>query len=704
MRRASSSTLILIHRRAKLSSLISSSAAAAAHEFRPHITQTPPFLSRDANTPHKPQMFNTLAEQTPPQISSRQRKIKQKSDLEEAFESAESTEEMLKALKDMETCFDERELGMACLKMGLKLDQEGHDPEKTLSFAARALNSFDRDEDDASLPLAMTLQVMGSASYGLKRFNDSLGYLNRAKRVLRKLEESASCNVENSSPILHAVELELYNVKTAMGRREEALTNLLKALELKELVLDERSGELGKAYREVAEAYVSVLNFREAYSYCMRALNIHKALLGNNSVQVAHDRRLLGIIHSGLQDHDAALEENELSQKVLKNWGLGQALLQAEIDTANFQIALGRYYDAIDTLKSVLQRTDKESKDRAMVLLSMSKALSSQENFQESKKCLDSACEILGKKEKSFPVEVSEAYMEISTQYELMNEFETAISLLNKALRMLEKIPQEQHSVGTVSARIGWLLLLTGKKEKSFPVEVSEAYMEISTQYELMNEFETAISLLNKALRMLEKIPQEQHSVGTVSARIGWLLLLTGKVEQAIPSLEDAAERLKESFGSKHFSIGYVYNNLGAAYLELDRPQSAAQVFAYAKDVMDVSLGPHHADSIEAVQNLSKAYAAMGSYELAVDFQKKAVEAWEGHGQNAEDELKEARQILDQLMTKARASLLNQSPAKALPSANTRDRRPDVFNHRKETKEAYHCKGMPSLYNVMNSS
>ncbi|VFQ86243.1 unnamed protein product [Cuscuta campestris] len=638
MRRASSSALILIHRRAKLSSLISSSSAAAAHEFLPHISQTPPFLSRDANTPHRPQMFNTLAEQTPPQISSRQRKIKQKSDLEEAFESAESTEEMLKALKDMESCFNERELGMACLKMGLKLDQEGHDPEKVLSFAARALNSFDRDEDDASLPLAMTLQAMGSASYGLKRFNDSLGYLNRAKRVLRKLEESASCNVENSSPILHAVELELYNVKTAMGRREEALTNLLKALELKELVLDERSGELGKAYREVAEAYVSVLNFREAYSYCMRALNIHKALLGNNSVQVAHDRRLLGIIHSGLQDHDAALEENELSQKVLKNWGLGQALLQAEIDTANFQIALGRYYDAIDTLKSVLQRTDKESKDRAMVLLSMSKALSSQENFQESKKCLDSACEILR------------------------------------------------------------------KKEKSFPVEVSEAYMEISTQYELMNEFETAISLLNKALRMLEKIPQEQHSVGTVSARIGWLLLLTGKVEQAIPSLEDAAERLKESFGPKHFSIGYVYNNLGAAYLELDRPQSAAQVFAYAKDVMDVSLGPHHADSIEAVQNLSKAYAAMGSYELAVDFQKKAVEAWEGHGQNAEDELKEARQILEQLMTKARASLLNHSPAKALPSANTRDRRPDVFNHRNETKKAYHCKGMPSLYNAMNSS
>jgi tetratricopeptide (TPR) repeat protein len=138
--------------------------------------------------------------------------------------------------------------------------------------------------------------------------------------------------------------------------------------------------------------------------------------------------------------------------------------------------------------------------------------------------------------------------------------------------------------------------------------------------YETMNEFETAISLLKRALALLEKLPQEQHSEGSVSARIGWLLLLTGKVKQAIPYLESAAERLKDSFGPKHFGVGYIYNNLGAAYLELDRPQSAAQMFAVAKDIMDVSLGPHHADSIEACQNLSKAYGEMGRYVLFYRF------------------------------------------------------------------------------------
>jgi tetratricopeptide (TPR) repeat protein len=89
---------------------------------------------------------------------------------------------------------------------------------------------------------------------------------------------------------------------------------------------------------------------------------------------------------------------------------------------------------------------------------------------------------------------------------------------------------------------------------------------------------------------------------------------LTGKVSEAIPYLEDAVERMKDSFGPKHYGVGYVYNNLGAAYMEMDRPQSAAQMFALAKEVMDVSLGPHHSDTIEACQSLANSYNAMGRY------------------------------------------------------------------------------------------
>ncbi|KAF8401865.1 hypothetical protein HHK36_012812 [Tetracentron sinense] len=530
--------------------------------------------------------LDTLVEKAP-HLSSRQRKIKEKSEIEEVFEAAKTTEEILKAFKNMEAAFDENELGLACLKVGLKLDQEGTDPEKSLVFANRALKILDT-ADKVSLPVAMTLHLLGSASYSLKRFSDSLGYLNRASRMLGKLEEEG-CSIHDIRPVLHAVQLELANTKTAMGRREEALVDLRKCLELKEMALDTDCRELGVANRDLAEAYVSVLNFKEALPFCLKALEIHKAQLGNNSVEVAHDRRLLGVIYSGLEEHEKALEQNELSQKVLKNWGLSSDLLRAEIDAANMQIALGKYDEAINTLKGVVQQTEKESETRAIVFISMAKALCNQEKFVDTKRCLEISCGILDKKE-------------------------------------------------TVS-----------------PGEVAEAYMEVAMMYETMNEFETAISLLKRSLAILEKLPQEQHSEGSVLARIGWLLLLTGKVPQAIPYLESAAERLKESFGAKHFGVGYIYNNLGAAYLELDRPQSAAQMFAVAKDIMDVSLGPHHADSIEACQNLSKSYGAMGSYALAMEFQQQVIDAWENHGPSARDEFREAHRLLEQLK-KARDS------------------------------------------------
>ncbi|VFQ86244.1 unnamed protein product [Cuscuta campestris] len=554
MRRASSSALLLLRRR-PLSSLVSSSVSdAAASQFHPylkHLTQTPPFLSRHANTPR---MFNT---QTPPQYS----------------------EDMLKA-------------GMDDLNMGTKLHREGKH-EKALSFATRALQSFYIDEDSASLPLALALHLIGSVSCALERFDDSLGYLNWAKLVLGKLEKGESCSYEHIISVEHVVEDDLYNTNTAMGRRVDALAHLMKSVELKEKIWGEGSLELGFAYREVALAHICALKFSEALPFCLKALEIHKALLGENSVAVADDRELLGTIYGGLLDDEKALEQKYLLQKVLTNLGRGQELLRVEVDTANCQIRLGRYDEAINTLKGVLPLTDKDNTERANVYVSMSKAFSGLVKLEESKMCLDNACAVLG------------------------------------------------------------------KDESSFPYGVAVDYMEISSLYEAMDDFENALSVSKKALAMFEKMPEAKNCAGNVSCNIGVILLSTGKAEQAIPYLEDAAKWLKESYGSKHFIVSRVYKALGNAYLELDRPQAAVQVFADAaqviadaKDMLDVYPGVHHALSIKADQNLSKAYAAMGSYELAIKFQKKVVEALEGLGPDEEDKLEDAREVLEQLEMK----------------------------------------------------
>ncbi|KAJ0259959.1 Glutamyl-tRNA reductase [Hirschfeldia incana] len=583
------------------SPLLSSTREISTHSK----TTYPPIFNNNNHFLANPcRNLNTNADEPPEEEATIDQ---EKIDLEEAFESATTTEEMTRLFKQMELSFQGNELGLSALKLGLHLDREGGDPSQVLSYAEKALTSFDLTGDNNNKPTlltAMALQLMGSANYGLKRFSDGLGYLNRANRILVNLEKDGDCNLEDVRPVLHAVQLELANVKNAMGRREEAIENLKKSVEIKEVTFEEGSKEIGAGYRGLADAYVAVLNFNEALPYALKALEIHKKELGSNSAEVANDRRVLGVIYSGLEMHDKALEQNRLARRVLKNWGMKAELVRAEIDEANMKVALGKYDEAVEVLRGVVEETDEGSEMRGMVFISMSKALVNQQKFAESKKCLEMACGILEKKE----------------------------------------------GCGGAS------------------VEVAEAYSEVAMQYESMNEFEVAISLLQKTLRMLERMPQEQHSEGSVAARIGWLLLFSGRVSEAVPYLESAAERLKESFGAKHFGVGYVYNNLGAAYLELGRPQSAAQMFAVGKDIMDVSLGPNHVDSIDACQNLSKAYAGMGNYGLAVEFQQQVIKAWDNHGDSAKEEMKEAKRLFEELRLKARGGVSTDKVlTKALP-------------------------------------
>ncbi|KAM7252064.1 hypothetical protein ACFE04_023947 [Oxalis oulophora] len=148
--------------------------------------------------------------------------------------------------------------------------------------------------------------------------------------------EGEDCSVDDLRLVQHVVHLEIANVKTAMGWREEALEKLKKCLEIKDLTLDEESKELGVWHRDLAEAFVAILNFKEALPYALNTLDIHKSGLGLNLVEVAHVRRILGVIYNGMKEYEKALEQNQLSLKVLKNWGLiFSDLLRVEIDAAN---------------------------------------------------------------------------------------------------------------------------------------------------------------------------------------------------------------------------------------------------------------------------------------------------------------------------------------------------------------------------------
>lgn len=100
------------------------------------------------------------------------------------------------------------------------------------------------------------------------------------------------------------------------------------------------------------------------------------------------------------------------------------------------QIALGNFDEAINTLKGVVNQTEKHSQNWVLIFILMAKPLCNQERLAESKRCLEIAYGILDKKEMDSPLEVAEAYSEDVHAIWEMKEFETAISLLKRTFAL----------------------------------------------------------------------------------------------------------------------------------------------------------------------------------------------------------------------------------------------------------------------------
>jgi tetratricopeptide (TPR) repeat protein len=511
------------------------------------------------------------------QLLLKQRKLKEKCELEEAFESAKTKEEMLNAFKKMESAFDERELAPACLRIGLKLKEDGEDPKQVISFAKRALRGFDKDDEPAFLLIVLTLHLLGSAKYDLGEYSfaDGLQYIDRADRILGRLEKEG-CSDEDFRPLLYAVQFELAKLKVGLGWWQEAIDHLRKCLEIKE-VISEKDGDLGlgKANRYLAECYVAQLYFKEALPHCMKALEIHQKQLGQNSVEVASDRRLLGVIYTGLEEHEKALEQNELLRKVLKNLVLIPDLLLAEIDAADMQIAAGKYETAINTLEGVVQLPD-----------SKSRVLCNQEMFEDSKRILEID-------------EDSNTRAFISMGKALCNQgkFEDSKRCLEIALGILEKKRFEKNTNRVAEPE-------------------QDAHSEIAMQYKTMNELEAATSLLKKSKCYYEREGAWGRIWDPNCARGGWFSFLIGDVEIAVYFFDKSLSYFHRRSGQNHYMVGYIYNYLGVGYWDRDGyPNAAVMKFVEAKDILNACLGPHHPDSIEASQNLSKACGAIRRYE-----------------------------------------------------------------------------------------
>ncbi|CAM0870763.1 unnamed protein product [Alopecurus aequalis] len=471
------------------------------------------------------------------------------------------------------------------------------DHQRALDLALEALGPLQEAHGGWSLPVARALRLAGAAACRLGRLTDSLDSLDAAVEILGSLQTGGA----DVATVGVAVHEQLARTKTAMGRRWDAVADHRRALELKTRYLDQNSSELGDAYRDAAEVYVGALCFDKALPLCMKALEIAEKRFGDGSAEAAKVRRILMVAYTGLGRNEEALEQNELVRTVYEGLGLDAELSQVEIDGAVMRILLGRTEDAMNGLKNVLKRAGKDSEERALAFVNMAKILCSEERFGDSRRCLEIAREILD------------------------------------------------------------------SKCSADPERVAGAYAEISMLYESMGEFEMSLCLMQKTLAFLQGVPGIHHIQGSISHRMGCLLMLTKRVDEAVPFLEKSVETLKNCFGPLHFGVGFAYKHLGEANLELDQPESAVKFFLLATDIITAAFGPKHEDSIEVIQLIANSYGLMRSWKDAEHYQLRVIAAYESFLPDSSWDVRESHRLLYQLRMKAEGKTHAVFPANSLP-------------------------------------
>ncbi|BBN01501.1 hypothetical protein MPTK1_2g07900 [Marchantia polymorpha subsp. ruderalis] len=463
-------------------------------------------------------------------------------------------------------------VGNLYLRLAYEYVVTGESPEKILRCAEQALKIFNSkpagEGDWESGRLGLTYHMIGLTYIKTEEFEKALTYLQKSRAILEDYmskqppadqgtEELRITNFSSSVLIGEAL--------SSMGKPDEAVTHLRVAVREQEALLGSDHVNLGSSYRLIAETLTNAMKYDEALPSIQKAIEIHAKANGDESVEVAVDRRVLAVIYIGLEQHEEALAQHKLVRKILAGTDLSSQTVFVDIATADTEITLGKYDDAIASLETAVKQVEHGSAMHALALVNLAKVHERQGKKDDADKYAQQVIQILEKK------------------------------------------------------------VLTN----SDPLAVAEGYTELAALYERLTKTERAIEMLKKAHSIYAPIPHQRHAVAGTQAQIGMLLLFTGKVAEAVPHLENAVETLEETVGEQNYALAMVLNQLGVANLELERLEDGITHFERAKGIFDEVLGADHDDTIAVARNLVNANFLLDRLDEAIKYQEEVVRAWE---------------------------------------------------------------------------
>ncbi|KAL1568860.1 Protein KINESIN LIGHT CHAIN-RELATED 1, variant 2 [Salvia divinorum] len=352
--------------------------------------------------------------------------------------------------------------------------------------------------------------------------------------------------------------MQLGDTHSMLGQLDRSIECYKDGLKIQMEALSDNDPRVAETCRYLAEAHVQAMQFNEADNLCKKTLEIHRVHSPPASLEEAADRRLMALICEAKGDYEAALEHLVLASMAMIANGQENEVATIDVSIGNIYSSLSRFDEAV---------------------FSYQKALTV---FKSSK----------GDNHPS----VASVFVQLANLYHKTGKLRESRSYCENALRIYAKpVP------GTTSE------------------EIASGMTEISAIYELFNEPEEALKLLQKAMKLLEDKPGQHNTVAGIEARMGVMYYMVGRYEVSRSSFESAVAKLRASGERKSAFFGIVLNQMGLACVQLFKIDEAAELFEEAREILEQECGPCHQDTLGVYSNLAATYDAMGRIEDAIE-------------------------------------------------------------------------------------
>lgn len=439
---------------------------------------------------------------------------------------------------------------------------------------------------------------------GLKQV-DSLAY-DEAIATFDQVIEAYSILLQDQNrsdlwrPYLDA-KLQKGKCQFELGEFVPAKTNFRKAA-------DESASHLGKQdslYTHIlaglGQVYLKTGVYDSARMYHQELLSIQRQLFPPNHKKIANALNQLGGVYYRVSDYGKAFD--------LFQEALGIAEQQNPVDTlqmGELMANLGQIYEMqgnysqaeayIRKAIALFKPAKNLSQQLGSSYASLGNLFNTQGAYIEAKRYHKKSVKIIDSLELPLSNIHFNVYYNLSRDYNVLGDFDSAILLNKKAIHFLEELMPEDHPY------------------------FSYAYTSLGVSYMGKSDYPRGIDYLKRSLAINKKTFGEHHErVATDYYNIGQTLASHQKAyEEALHYLEMALKIKQQTLGENHLDVAYVFGGLSETLLDLQEYDRALICIQKDREIMERILGPENIQIPILLTIEANILRAKGAYEQSI--------------------------------------------------------------------------------------